>query len=184
MHAIGRLRYDLYVARDGKPYECADSKDGLLLEPVDAMSLNFCAMRDDRPLSAVRSTWAKDALHDPHLAPLVRAAWDQGLDETIVNSRFVVRDVRGAQATIMPLFRQVHRSGRLAGARYSLLATRNELIPMFERFGFRKAGVRIDDPVAGALHLLIFDACDLGHLESIRSPLAAHARMFERDPAY
>lgn len=168
---IGRLRYDLYIARDGKAYAHADHARRCFLDAVDDVSLNFQARRGGRLVAAVRLTRAEDAFRDLQLAQLVKAAGLRRLSGVVLNSRFVVDPSPGSRRLIIPLLQQVYRAGLIAGARLCYLATRPQLASIFERFGFRVTGATFDDQVAGGMHVLRLDLLDAEHLVSSGSPL-------------
>lgn len=169
--AIFRLRYKLYVTRDGKAYAHADHARRRMIDPVDDVSLNFCAIDEDRMVAAVRLTRAEDALADAQTAMLVKASGIKRLGRVLVCSRFVAEPCAPARRAIVPLFQQVHRAGLNAGGSISLLATRPRLAGIFAKFGWRFAGLSFNDPVAGLMHILSIDLYDLDHLADIESPL-------------
>lgn len=171
IEAIGRLRYELYVARDGKAYAHADHARRSFLDAVDNVSLNFQAKRDDHLLSAVRLTWADDAADDPQLARLVRSSGLRRLSGVVVNSRFIVKPSPGGHRLVVPMLQQVYRAGLIAGARYCYLATRPQLASFFERCGFKPVDATFADPIAGPMRLLCLELHNVEHLELTRSPL-------------
>jgi hypothetical protein len=173
---IGRLRYELYIARDGKAYRNADHIELTFLEPIDVVSLNFQARVDDKLLAAVRLVRADDALLDPHLRLLVEAYQPECLESTVVCSRFAVRPEHRARALIKPLFIEVYRIGLLSGARHCILGTRDDLTAIFERFGFRRTDAELRDPVASHIHVLDLDLDDADHMRSVNSPLLPFAK--------
>jgi hypothetical protein len=69
------------------------------------------------------------------------------------------------------MFQRVYLSGLAAGADRCLIATREGLIGIFTRFGFRQEGLSYYDPVAGPMHVLILQLRDFDHLRRINSPL-------------
>lgn len=172
---IGRLRYDLYVKRDGKQYRHADHQSRQFLEPIDAVSFNFQAKRNNILLGSVRGSLAADALHDDHLSPLVEAANPRCLHEAVVSSRFAVRPSNTARSLISELFREVYRTGIDIGAKQCLVSTRDELVPLFTRFGFRSIGTKFMDPVAGSLNVLIHEMQDIDYMRHVGSPLLSVA---------
>jgi hypothetical protein len=168
---IGRLRYDLYVGRDGKQYRHADHLSRQFLEPIDAVSFNFQAKRNDILLGSVRGSLAVDALHDAHLLPLVETASPRCLHEAVVSSRFAVHPSNTARSLISELFREVYRTGIGIGAKQCLVSTRDDLVPLFARFGFRSIGKKFTDPVAGPLNVLIHEMKDIDYMRHVGSPL-------------
>jgi hypothetical protein len=170
MSEIARLRYELYVARDRKPYKAADHAQRSFVDAIDATSLNFQAVDHSILLASVRLTSGRDALRDPQTAHVVEAFGMAPLDAISVTSRFVVRPTLASRRFIVPLFQETFRCGLILGFEHNLLATRLELRGIFERFGFRMTGRRFDDPVAGLLHIFHLDVHDRSHLAKVDSP--------------
>uniref|UniRef100_A0A9E7ZHT3 N-acyl amino acid synthase FeeM catalytic core domain-containing protein n=1 Tax=Bosea sp. NBC_00436 TaxID=2969620 RepID=A0A9E7ZHT3_9HYPH len=173
LEAIGRLRYELFVQRDGKKYECADHEAAIFLEPIDAVSLNFQATDHQRCLATVRMTWAQDALGDKHLSKAVTNSGlpDADLSITVLNSRLALRPEMRAKLYLTEMFRTVYRSGHMNGARYCLVAARPSLSELYIRFGFRDTQRRYLDEVGGEMAITKLDLHDGEHLRRIRSPL-------------
>jgi hypothetical protein len=172
MLAIGRLRYELFVARDGKAYPHADHDARSFVEPVDCLSLNFWAHDGDDCLAAVRLTRAVDALGAAQISELIdRAGLSAAeLRKTVVNSRMVVRDNLRARMRVTELFRLIYRAGLLSGATRCLIGVRPSLSPLYERFGFRPLPGSYRDRVAGEMIAMRLDALDREHLVRINSP--------------
>jgi predicted GNAT family N-acyltransferase len=159
---IGRLRYELFVERDGKSYRDADKDRRLLLEPVDKCSLNFFGTIGNDCVVAVRSTKVQDAGCDERLTRIAEQSAlpaDQA-STTAIYSRFVVRDRIRARLLIPELFRHVYRTTLSAGMTHSILAARPSLIPIFERFGFLAASTAFLDAIAGPMVIMKLDLLD------------------------
>ncbi len=171
--AIGRLRFELFIERDGKKYPQDTRSDRMFLEPIDRVSLNFRVLRKKQCVAAIRLTRAVDALEDPQLRRLIVNSnlSPVSLPTSVVDSRMVVREETAARLVVPDLFREIYRTGFIAGAARCLVGARPELVPLFERFGFLAASRPYDDPVAGKMVPLVLDALDRDHLASIGSPL-------------
>lgn len=171
---IGRLRYELFIDRDGKRYAHANHETKTFLEPVDQLSLNFIARLQGRCAVAVRATWANDTIADPHLEQVVaQANLDAGaLDRTIVNSRLAARPSMSARNLIPSLFQSMFKVALGADARFCIAATRPGLVSLFERFGFYPVDCRRPyfDEVAGWMSVLLLDLHDRSHLAKTSSP--------------
>ncbi|CAH1664056.1 hypothetical protein CHELA20_40292 [Hyphomicrobiales bacterium] len=170
---VGRLRYDLFVERDGKSYAQADHRHRTLVEDVDRVSLNFQATAYQRCLASVRLTRAEDAYLDSQLSLIVR---DNNLIDPpyvgcLLLSRMIVRVEMRARLCIPDLFRQTYRIGLRSGASLAFLATREPLVPLFGRFGFIETGRKFLDPIAGPLIILALHLRDETRLREVRSPL-------------
>lgn len=171
LHRIGRLRYDLFVRRDGKNYGHADSSRGTLIEPIDDVSDNFLVEAQGEIRAAVRLTLCCRALEDRHLRLAIEHA---GLTEAMlagaaINSRLAIQDGKEGSLLLTQLFRKVYRAGVERGARHCVLAARPSLSALFQRFGFKPVRAYAD-PVAGPLVTHVLDAFDRDHLASVRSP--------------
>ncbi len=172
MQGIGRLRYDLFIERDGKGYEFADPVMRTFLEPIDEVSLNFHYTPLDETLASVRLSWAQDALDDVHLCHLVTHSGipDDLLPRTTVTSRLAVRDLMPAKLRMLPMIRETCFAGLLSGVRFTIVSCRPSLVELFVRIGFFSTRTPIVDPVAGELEIMVLDAEDLDHLQSSGSP--------------
>jgi predicted GNAT family N-acyltransferase len=173
LQQIGRLRYELFVERDGKSYRDADKDQRLFLEPVDRCSLNFFGAIGNDCVVAVRSTRVQDAGGDQQLCRLVEQAAlsaDQ-TSTTVICSRLVVCDRIRARLLIPELFRHVYRAALASGMRHSILAARPSLIPIFERFGFLAVSPAYLDEIAGPMVIMQLDLLDRDHKARTGSPL-------------
>jgi hypothetical protein len=171
IHAIARLRYDLYIGRDKKAYVSVDHLRRSFLDEIDDVSLNFRCGPPHELLAAVRMTWARDALGDRQTALVVKASGARRLDTSTVLSRLVARPTLAARRSIVPLFQEIYRYSLGIGIGHGLLATRPDLCGIFEKFGFRMIGQPFVDPVAGTLRVLRLDLNDRVHLRRVGSPL-------------
>ncbi len=169
---VARLRYELYVERDQKPY-AAQHDLRLFCDNIDLSSLIFSAHYGDELGASVRLTRAADAFLDPQLKLLAEAAnlSTSEIDTTVINSRFVMKPTWRMRALAYPMFQEVYVTGLLAGAQRALLTTRRDLIGVFEKFGFQTMGLQIDDDIAGPLELMELRMYDVTHLRSIKSSL-------------
>jgi hypothetical protein len=163
---IGRLRYELFVERDGKSYRSADKDQRLFLEPVDKCSLNFFGAIGNDCVVAVRSTKVQDAGRDERLSRIVEQSAlpaDQ-IFATVIYSRFVVCERIRARLLIPELFRHVYRTGLSSGMTHSILAARPSLIPIFERFGFVAGSTAFLDEIAGPMVIMKLNLLDRDQL--------------------
>lgn len=172
---IGRLRYELFATRDGRPCRHADHAARILLEPIDRLSLNFSARAKGRCVATVRATRANDAMLDPCLEQVVAHA-DLGTDDldlSVVLSRLAVPRSMAASVLIPTLFRSMLRGAHLADVRFCLAAAPPTVIPLLALFGFRSLHRRRPyfDEAAGWISVLILDLHDRKRLAETRSPL-------------
>lgn len=174
---LGRLRYELFVERDGKSYRAADKDQRLFLEPVDKCSLNFFGTIGNDCVVAVRSTKVQDAGCDERLSRIVAqsALPSDQISATVIYSRFVVCERIRARLLIPELFRLAYRTALSSGMRHSILAARPSLIPIFERFGFVAGSTAFLDEIAGPMVIMKRDLLDRDHV-------ARSASSFPRPP--
>lgn len=182
---IGRLRYELFIERDGKPYRAADKERRLFLEPVDKCSLNFFGTIGNDCVIAVRSTSVLDAKCDEQLSRVVEqsALPPDQISTTVISSRFVVCEQIRARRLIPAVFRHVYRTALSAGMTNGILAARPSLIPIFERFGFVARSTAFLDEIAGPMVIMKLDLLNRYHLARMASPLLAdHDDFFKLPP--
>jgi predicted GNAT family N-acyltransferase len=170
---IGRLRYELFIERDGKPYRNADKEQRLFLEPVDKCSLNFFGTIGNDCVIAVRSTKVPDAKCDEQLSRVVgkSALPADQISTTVISSRFVVCEQIRARRLIPEVFRNVYRTALSSGMTHGILAARPSLVPIFERFGFLAGSTAFLDEIAGPMVIMKLDLFDRSHLTKMTSPL-------------
>lgn len=182
LRAIGRLRYELFIERDGKKYEHADHRNRLFLEPVDFVSLNFSTGTKDSRMLSARLTHAQDTLGDKHLN-LIRTNSrlnERQLERTMIMSRFAVRDDLQSKMHIPNMLRAAYEAGLQAGAQICLLATRPQMLALYSRFGFAAIGRGYEDGVAGPMQIMRLDVSDRENLIACRSPLLkTHDQFFQ-----
>jgi predicted GNAT family N-acyltransferase len=169
---IGRLRYDLFVERDGKSYRAVDMEQRLFLEPVDECSLNFLGTIEGDCVIAVRSTRAEDAKADERLWRIVEKshiAADR-IPTTVIYSRFVVRERIRARLLIPALFHLAYQTALSSGMSHALLAARPSLVPIFERFGFVAESTAFLDEIAGPMVIMTLDLTSVAWPEWTRFP--------------
>lgn len=158
-HAVGRLRYEYFIARDKKTSRFANHHARRYLEPVDALSLNFFVPHGDGLLAAVRLTRALDAVTDNALLQVVNHCGLSALDlsVTMIISRLVVRNETRAHLSLPGMFRDACRVGRATGARYCIMASKPTLIALYRRVGFIPNGQGFVSAEAGEMRVAIYD---------------------------
>jgi predicted GNAT family N-acyltransferase len=163
---IGRLRYELFIERDGKPYRAADKAQRLFLEPVDKCSINFFGTIGNDCVIAVRSTRIADVECDERLSRVVdkSALPADQIATTVIYSRFVVRERIRARLLIPALFRHAYQTAVSSGMTHGILAARPSLIPIFERFGFVAESTAFLDEIAGPMVIMKLSLLDRDRL--------------------
>lgn len=156
----------------GQQY-AASGRD-VLIDPVDRLSLNLFIGGDNCISMAVRLSWADDIVATEYLATLRNNLPDDiAPKRTIICSRLMASTAKhGELARLVVLFRRGFEIGLTSGCTHSVLSTLPHRIPLFEKFGYRRTGIRIEDHVAGPQEILFLDVNDQRHLESVGSPFA------------
>jgi hypothetical protein len=180
---IGKLRYSLYVARDGKAYPCANRANGSLIEPIDSSSVNLFAVVQDSCVTAVRITRARLAVDDQYLNRLLaHSAFEtSSYDSLVVVSRLVAAEHPGARALMFSAMQESYRVALRNGIQFAVAATRASLVPSFSRVGWVASGVTYKEEIAGEMHVLVLAMRDRRHFQSVGSILLNELDSFERE---
>ncbi len=178
--AIQRLRYDVYVAEQGKPYPEADHAARLLADRWDARSSHFQLVRDGELVAAVRHTPASAGrdrlLEDLHLREELLV--DTPSERFSVTSRLVSRvESRGMMRALRDLLVAIYLHGVHGNELATFIHCRSELVPFFARLGFRAAGAPFVDAITHRTHLpMVIVLDEVMHLEATGSPFTEEAR--------
>ncbi|RJF70952.1 hypothetical protein D4Q52_15095 [Rhodopseudomonas palustris] len=148
------------------------------IEPIDLCSLVFVAEDRAEAVATVRLTRASDAINDRRLGLLIEAAQPEDLESAMVVSAVAVRPAPRGPALMVPLLLQVYRSAHLAGAKQSLLAAEEPMVPMFSSRGWTRTGRSFVDPEGGTVQVLKYAQIDLNALRRSDSPLLSVADDF------
>ena len=181
LRAIGRLHHALFAERDSRNQVRTDCVDRLLIDPIDAVSLNLRAASQQRCLAAARLTFGADAVSDPRLAATLHhsALPQAAYPDCLILSHMAVRPEARARALVPALARHVYRVGLETAAAMTLRATRPAHVQWFERFGCARSGPSWTDPDAGELHCLVLGMLDRARLKAVGSPLLVELDAFE-----
>lgn len=185
LHGVGRLRYEVFVEHGCRDYAHADHAERVLIEPIDAVSLNLRVISERGCLAAIRLTQGADAVSDPDLAAMLRRSGlaPSAHADCLVLSQMAARPESVARTPIVDLGRHAYRTALLAGTGIALLAAGPALAGWFGRFGFKPSGRSWTDPVAGEQHCLVLDIRDRTRLEAVDLPLLAELDAFEAGTA-
>ncbi len=177
LRAIFALRFRRYVVEQGKAYPA--QAGGLLIDPIDARSVNLlhCG-RTDLDM-AVRLSWADDVSPDDYLADLIARTGQQGIRNTVLCSRFVRAQRQLNIKALYSLFRLAYDVGLRSGARQSVLSTAPALASLFARFGYVPAGESFMHAISGPQVAMVLELRNRGHLERVHSPLVPILERFE-----
>lgn len=171
LQRIGRLRYSLFVAKDGKSYPCADHENQCFIEPIDHKSLNICGVNDSTCLTAIRLTRAQIALEDDYLQRLLNhSPFDASrYGRLTVVSRLVAARHKDAKPLMVGAMREGYRVALANGIAFAVAATRPSLVPFFSRMGFVASGVSYVEAIAGEMCVVVLDLHDRAHFTAVGS---------------
>jgi predicted GNAT family N-acyltransferase len=173
-----RLRYDVYIAEQGKPYPESDHHNKCLLDELDAESDVVVVESADRIIGTVRGTWLESPAaiaRYAHVFEVARFSAFQ-LTEIGVCSRLAVSmDHRNAQ-TLKLLLSTLYARALDCETRLCFATCAPMFLRMFRRYGFREYAAPIRDPIVGTLHRICLVLDDVEHLTTLGSPFAPVAR--------
>jgi predicted GNAT family N-acyltransferase len=171
IESVFKLRYQVYISEQGKPYPDADHKLQRLLDPLDDVSTLLVARHSDAIVGSVRSSWFD--------IPQVRRSFPmfsigQGFPVPLHNigiaTRLVIDFNQRGRAATNALLRYLYRLSLERGDVISFAACNLKLASFFQRYGFIEFAPPYQDPVVGPLARLVLFTRDLHHLEAVRSP--------------
>jgi predicted GNAT family N-acyltransferase len=152
--SIWRLRYDVYVAEQGRTVRGADHQSKQLADEFDAGAVHLCIERDAVTLAAVRL----------HLGPVpeglaapLKLDQFRGLrprDCCVISKLMVRREARGSRATI-DLLRALYRICLAARMKAVFCTTFPDLVRLYSRMGFEAYGGDYTDSSFGPHHTLV-----------------------------
>jgi Acetyltransferase (GNAT) domain len=177
--AIFRLRYEVYIAEQGKPYSHADHAHRALRDADDDWAGALVLVRiGGRPCATVRATHLGDSRAFEACRRRFEldafAAWPR--DQMVVCSRLAVLPEFRRGPAGRAVFDAIYRYELGRGVRFCFQFCATRLRPLFLRYGFREYLPAVDDPVIGAAHRMALLLDDVEHLRSSRSPFLAAAR--------
>lgn len=173
-----RLRYDVYIAEQGKPYPGADHTNRLMVDELDADAEIIIVEADGVVVGTVRGNpFTCRATFEHYASPFELHRFSaMQLNEMYVCSRLAAStEYRHAAARDL-LFRGIYEHGLRLGTRLCFATCAPVLIRMFRRYGFREYASPILDPIVGALHRMVLVLDDVTYLAQVRSPFEPIAR--------
>jgi predicted GNAT family N-acyltransferase len=180
LHAVARLRFDVYVAEHGKAYPGADPVHRTLSDDLDndadIMLIEHARAGVVGTLRANSLAWAKASTHYGMLFDLKAFARVPRHEIAVCSRLAVKREYRNSQVRAQ-LFEAIYIRRIVLGTRLCFATCAAEHLPMYAGYGFREIATPINDPVAGRLHRILLRLDDLEHLERVQSPFANIARL-------
>jgi len=176
--AAFRLRYEVYVAEQGKGYPEADHEERLLSDELDPESELIVVDSLGDIVGTVRANWFDSSAtraRYAHVFELVRFP-KVALAHIAVCSRLAAStDHRHTKARSL-LFETIYAQGLERKTCLCFATCAPLLLRMFRRYGFREYITPIHDPVVGTLHRTVLVLDDLAHLERVQSPFYEMAK--------
>ena len=183
--AIYRFRYEIYVEEMQRYRAIADHDKRLLIEPDDAQSRHFYALRDGQFAGCMRFTWGDDApFTDRHIEQYDLAPFLERLPQKtlIVGERFMIHpDFRGTDL----LFRMFCTYLNFVNERRIQLIFGDcepHLLNVYLGLGFRTyTRQHVNSPETGYLIPLVMVPEDFAYFRSVGSPLVSVLKDFGAD---
>ena len=171
--AVARLRYEVYIAEQGKPYPEADHERGLFLDDLDH-GAGIVLVRDGQgdAIGTVRG----NVIDSLSIAAFYRRVFEFGRfgnmpqEQLGVCSRLAVLAKHRHSAVCDLLFETIFAYGIEKRTRLCFAACAPALLRLFRHYGFREYASPIEDPHAGTLRRTVLVLDDTPFLESIQSP--------------
>lgn len=177
IESVFRLRYQVYIAEQGKPYPDADHHRQMLIDPLDDISTLLIARHDETVVGSVRSSWF-DVPEVRRCFPMfsIEPGFPVPLHNIGIATRLVIDLSQRGRAATNALLRHLYRLSLDRGDEISFAACNLKLVSFFRRYGFIEFAPPYQDPVVGHLARLVLFTRDLRHLEAVRSPFLPVAR--------
>ncbi|MGH8121162.1 MAG: GNAT family N-acyltransferase [Rudaea sp.] len=180
LHAVARLRFDVYVAEHGKAYAGADHARKTLSDDLDAdADIMLIEHMHAGIIATVRSNSLASARARAHYSALFDLAAFGHIPhhDIVVCSRLAVSQEHRESNVRAQLFEAVYLRRLALGTRLCFATCAPEHLPMFRCYGFCRIAAPIRDPVGGLLHRILLRLDDLEYLERVNSPFANVARL-------
>jgi len=175
--AAYRLRYEIYVAEQGKPYAEADHDRRFLSDELDTDGTTIVVESSGQIVGTVRANW----FDCPATASKYHNFFAIEQFPTIPPARIAVCSRLAAllehryQAARGLLFDSIYLRGLDRDTQLCFVACARILTRMFRGYGFREYAPPVNDPVVGPLHRFVLVLDDVEYLEQSGSPFYALA---------
>ena len=181
LHAVARLRFDVYVAEHGKAYPGADPARKTLTDELDH---DADIMLIEHPRACVIGTVRANSLGSAKAAAHYGALFDLAAfahvspQEIVVCSRLAVKQEYRDSKVRAQLFEAIYVRRVVLGTRLCFATCAPDHLAMYAGYGFREIATPIEDPIGGRLHRILLRLDDVEHLEAVQSPFANIAHLF------
>ena len=177
--AAARLRYDVYIAEQGKPYPDANHQRRTWGDALDdSADIVLVVDESNAPVGTVRAnSFACNLTHRLYSAVFGIDEFETvfGRHEMVVCSRLAVHPAHRHASVRDALFETIYAHRLVQGTRLCFATCARVLLRMFRGYGFREYAPPINDPNVGPLHRVVLVLDDLAHLRAVHSPFLAIA---------
>jgi predicted GNAT family N-acyltransferase len=181
--AAYRLRYDVYVAEQGKPYPEADHRRRLLTDELDPEGETIVIAAGQKVIATVRANWFDSAATMARYRDVFELSrFPSVLPSQIAVCSRLAASVEYRDATArQKLFEAIYEIGITRDTKLCFATCTSVLARLFRAYGFREYADTISDPVVGKLHRTVLHLDDIEYLERIRSPFVVVANNLRRE---
>ncbi|AIF49587.1 cyclic nucleotide-binding domain-containing protein [Pelosinus sp. UFO1] len=187
--AIYKLRYRVYVEEMGKtPIASANHEKKKIMDVMDDQSVLLYAQLGSEVIGTLRVTIGKIELFPSELQEIFKmqrfATFLQGSrnqKQCLSTKMMVISKYRNSQAAYL-LLSKGYEVGRDEGVQFSFGGCSPQLVPLYERLGFRRLGYNFFERGFGLIIPLFLILEDLEHLQAVRSPFLRVAKKRNNSP--
>jgi GNAT superfamily N-acetyltransferase len=171
LHAVYRLRYEVYVEELQRVQRYADHEARLVVEPLDRTGRIFGAFEGDRAVGTVRVNFARDSELGEYesLYGMASLGAKHPRVTSITTKLLVTKDYRSSSLAYR-LAAAAYADGLPEGIEHDFVDVYPPRVPFFEKLGYR---VHIPEAVHsefGSVIVMRLDLRDEAHLRAVGSP--------------
>lgn len=184
--AAFRLRYEVYIAEQGKPYPEADHTQRMLSDELDETAEIIVAESSGHIVGTVRANWFDSASTRLRYLDMFQMVEDKPTraERVAVCSRLAALPGHRHSRARELLFESIYEVGLARSTELCFATCTPALVRMFKQYGFREYATPIDDLIAGKLCRMLLVLDDLDHLASVRSPFTMIAQRYSLSQQY
>ncbi len=167
-----RVRYDVYVEEQGKPYPEANHVERLLEDDLDETGTVLLVKANDLNAGTVRANWFScQKTQSAYGAVFETDRFSMAIQKQMcVCTRLaVLQEFRMSKASIL-LFQSLYQVASAKNTELSFVCCKPALLPFFLHYGFREYMEPYEDPYVGKLHRTVLLLNDTDHLKKVGSP--------------
>lgn len=176
LHAVYRLRYDIYVSEMHRKQLYASDETRTIQEPFDDNAINLVASIEGQPVGTVRLNFFSSS--EPgiyyRLYQLNRYGryYPDGLG--MVTKLMVKQNFRASAAAYQMLLWVMQRA-YLEGVAFGVMDCNRPLVRAMENIGWRRYKKEVEHPEYGAVTPMCFVLSDFDYLDRVKSPFLEYA---------